>query len=101
MRYYTLLDGTRNALEAAAVVNEERSLFGAWEPFWRPAKPELGGYSMGPEKSSLPEIESQGRDSLASELSRLFTAVQSPSMSLAIGLDDPVGELRTVISSDY
>ena len=56
---------------------------------------------MGAPKLSRPDGEIQGKAFLTSELSRLFTAVQSPSMSLESGLDDPVGELRTVVSADY
>ncbi len=56
---------------------------------------------MGAPKLSLPDSEIQGREFLTSELSRLFTAVQSPSMLLETGLGDPVGELRTVVSADY
>jgi hypothetical protein len=52
-------------------------------------------------KSSAPGIEIEGREFLTSELSRLFTAIQSPSMSIGNGLDAPVGELRTVVSADY
>jgi hypothetical protein len=102
MSYYTLLHGTRNALEAAALLKRERSLFGRWESIWRPReKPDSGEIAMGPQKLSLPDTGIEGREFLASELSRLFTAVQSPSMSLANGLDDQVGELRTVVSADY
>jgi hypothetical protein len=54
---------------------------------------------MGAQKSSLPNID--GREFLASELSRLFMAVQSPSRSTGIELENPVGELRTVVSADY
>jgi hypothetical protein len=61
----------------------------------------LGDHAMGALKSSAPDIEMQGKEFLASELSRLFTAIQSPSMSLGNGLDEQVGELRTVVSADY
>src|SRR6266851_9836041 len=98
MRYYRLLHGTRNALDAAAVIT---TLFGAWKPFWRQENPNHGVPSMEARKSSLPDAKIPGREFLASELSRLFTAVQSPSMSLETGLDHLVGELRTVVSSDY
>ncbi len=102
MRYYTLLHGTRSALEAAALLKRERSLWGGWESIWRPReKPDSGELAMEAQKLSLPDTEIQGREFLASELSRLFTAVQSPSMSLETGLDDSVGELRTVVSTDY
>ena len=56
---------------------------------------------MRAQKSSLPESETSSRELLASELSRLFIAVRSPSMELETGFDDQVGELRTIISSDY
>src|SRR5205807_4664748 len=102
MRYYTLLHGTRSALEAAALLKRERSLFGGRES----SSPESGfsrgrQIAMEAQKLSLPDTEIQGRELLSSELSRLFTAVQSPSMSLETGLDNSVGELRTVVSTDY
>lgn len=56
---------------------------------------------MGAVKSSAPDLEVQGKEFLAAELSRLFTAIQSPSMPFGNGLDESVGELRTVVSADY
>ena len=56
---------------------------------------------MGAVKSSAPDLEVQGKEFLAAELSRLFTAIQSPSMPFGNGLDESAGELRTVVSADY
>ncbi len=52
-------------------------------------------------KSPEPEIELQGREFLASELSHLFRAIHSPSRSFGDGLDRRIHELRTVVSADY
>ena len=62
---------------------------------------------MWPLKSPKPAVKIQGdvqvpgKEALTSELSLLFTAIQSPSMSLGDGLDERVGELRTIVSADY
>jgi hypothetical protein len=56
---------------------------------------------MGAVKSSAAELEIPGREFLASELSRIFTAIQSPSTSFGTELDESVGELRTIVSADY
>lgn len=61
----------------------------------------LGDHATGALKSSVPDIEMQGKEFLTAELARLFTAIQSPTMSLGSGLDERVGELRTVVSTDY
>jgi hypothetical protein len=60
-----------------------------------------GDYAMGAVKSFAPDLEVQGKEFLATELSRLFTAIQSPSTPFENGLDESVGELRTVVSADY
>jgi hypothetical protein len=60
-----------------------------------------GDYAMGAVKSFAPDLEVQGKEFLAIELSRLFTAIQSPSTPFENGLDESVGELRTVVSADY
>jgi len=52
-------------------------------------------------RSSAPYVEMHGKEFLASELSRLFTAIQSPSRSLGNGLEQAVGELKTVVSAEY
>jgi hypothetical protein len=52
-------------------------------------------------KSSVPDSETQGKEFLASELARLFTAAHAPSMPLERGLEETIRELRTVISADY
>jgi hypothetical protein len=52
-------------------------------------------------KSSGPDIEVEGKEFLASELSQLFRAIQSPSKSFGNGVDERIDELRTVVSADY
>jgi hypothetical protein len=52
-------------------------------------------------KSSGPDIEMGGKEFLASELSHLFRAIQSPSRSFGNLIDERIGELRTVVSADY
>jgi hypothetical protein len=54
-------------------------------------------------KRATPDTGVQGKEFLASELSRLFRATQSPSpsMSFGSGLDERIAELRTVVSADY
>jgi hypothetical protein len=93
-----LLYGTRNALEGSGgreygALAIQRLLAGKAES--------RGEHSMGAHKLSLPDTEIHSREFLASELSRLFAATQSPSISLETGLGDPVGELRKIVSSDY
>lgn len=48
-----------------------------------------------------PDTAIPGKEFLASELSRLFTATQSQSISFGIGLDERIAELKTVVSTDY
>jgi hypothetical protein len=56
----------------------------------------------GSKKKSAPKIETPGKEFLATELSQLFSAIQSPSsVSFGQGLDERIGELRTVVSADY
>lgn len=52
-------------------------------------------------KSSEPDVKMHGKEALTSEPSRLFTAIQWPSMSLGNGINERIGELRTVVSADY
>jgi hypothetical protein len=52
-------------------------------------------------KLSGPNIKIEGKEFLASELSQLFRAIQSPSTSFGNLVDERIGELRTVVSSDY